>query len=120
MTNVPPKIRSDRAALPNGGKGRPKGAVNKTTKAAKEVIAIAADRLGGAERLLAWVQEDPKNESVFWSSIYPKLIPVQLANADGEPFKVEQVNNDAESFRRRLLQGIVAGTAAGGISATEH
>jgi len=26
-----------------------------------------------------WVQEDPENERVFWVSIYPKLLPVQLA-----------------------------------------
>jgi len=33
---------------PNMGKGRPKGALNRTTTSAKEAIAIAADKLGGA------------------------------------------------------------------------
>ena len=35
-----------------GGPGRPKGVPNKTTRLAKAVIAEAADRLGGADRLV--------------------------------------------------------------------
>lgn len=64
--------------LTNAGKGRPKGAVNKTTTQAKEAIALAAEGLGGTERLIAWAKEDPKNESVFWSSIYTKLVPLDV------------------------------------------
>jgi hypothetical protein len=60
-----------------GQGGRPKGAVNKTTVAAKEAIALAADQLGGTERLVAWAKEDPANERVFWGTIYPKLLPLQ-------------------------------------------
>ncbi|SDN51682.1 hypothetical protein [Polaromonas sp. JS666] len=70
-----------------GNPGKPKGAVSKTTKTAKEAIALAAEGLGGTERLIAWAQEDPLNERAFWSSIYPKLLPLQVANADGEDFK---------------------------------
>ena len=62
----------------NRGKGRPKGTPNKTTKLAKDAIALAAEGLGGAKRLQAWAREDPANEKVFWSNIYTKLIPVQL------------------------------------------
>lgn len=69
--------------LPNNGRGRPKGALNKTTLAAKEAIALAADRLGGAERLVEWVKEDNANERVFWGTIYPKLLPLQV-NGAGE------------------------------------
>ena len=58
---------------PNAGKGRPKGALNRHTTSAKEAIAIAADKLGGAERLVSWAQEDPANERAFWATIYPKL-----------------------------------------------
>lgn len=69
-----------------GNPGKPKGALSKTTKTAKEAIAIAADKLGGADRLVAWAQEDPLNERAFWSSIYPKLLPLQVhgAGPDGE------------------------------------
>lgn len=72
----------------NAGKGRPKGAVNKTTKAAKEAIAEAAEGLGGASRLIAWAREDEKNERVFWGTIYPKLIPVTLAGDEDNPLKL--------------------------------
>ena len=69
----------------NAGKGRPKGAVNKTTKAAKDAIAEAAEGLGGAARLIAWAREDERNERVFWGTIYPKLIPVTLAGDEDNP-----------------------------------
>lgn len=62
----------------NVGRGRPKGARNRTTLAAKEAIAAAAAGLGGVERLVAWAQEDPANERLFWGSIYPKLLPLNL------------------------------------------
>lgn len=61
-----------------GNPGKPKGAVNKTTLAAKDAISQAAEALGGAERLVAWVQENPQNERVFWGTIYPKLLPLQV------------------------------------------
>lgn len=65
------------------GPGRPPGALNKTTRAAKEAIELAAEGLGGAERLQAWAQEDPQNERVFWGTIYPKLLPL-TANLSGK------------------------------------
>jgi hypothetical protein len=77
-----PKIGANRG---NAGKGRPKGAQNKTTLIAKEAIASAADRLGGVDRLVEWAQEDDKNEHTFWGTIYPKLLPLQVdANLAGK------------------------------------
>jgi hypothetical protein len=61
--------------------GRVKGSLNKTTKTAKEAIALAAEGLGGADRLVAWAKEDPVNERAFWATIYPKLLPLQVAGA---------------------------------------
>lgn len=63
------------------GPGRPKGVLNKTTQTAKDTIAMAAEGLGGYDRLLAWAQEDPSNEKAFWATIYPKLLPLQV-NSD--------------------------------------
>lgn len=60
------------------GPGRPKGCKNKTTMVAKKAIALAAESLGGVERLAEWAKEDPKNETVFWSQIYTKLLPHQV------------------------------------------
>ena len=67
--------------LPGPGPGRPKGSMNKTTREAKDAIAEAAEALGGAKRLVEWVQEEPANERIFWGTIYPKLLPVQLKGA---------------------------------------
>jgi len=71
-----------------GNPGKPKGASNKTTKTAKEAIALAAEGLGGADRLIAWAKEDPLNERAFWSNIYPKLLPLQVTGEDGGAVQV--------------------------------
>lgn len=70
---------------PNQGKRGPA----KTTLAAKDAIARAADELGGADRLVAWAQEDPANERVFWGTIYPKLLPLQVTGEGGGALVVE-------------------------------
>lgn len=74
--------------LTRRGRGRPKGSVNKVGAAAKDVIAEAAEKLGGAKRLIAWVKEEPANERAFWSSIYPKLLPLQVTGENGGPVRV--------------------------------
>lgn len=66
-----------------GQGGRPQGAKNKTTVAAKEAIATAFDELGGVKRLIAWVKADPANERVFYGQVYPKLLPLQM-DSDGK------------------------------------
>jgi hypothetical protein len=65
--------------------GRTKGTPNKTTRVAKEAIALAAENLGGVDRLVAWTKEDPANERLFWGTVFPKLLPHQVegAGADG-------------------------------------
>jgi hypothetical protein len=70
------------------GPGRPKGSPNKTTAAAKDAIAQAAAELGGANRLVSWAKEDPKNEHAFWATIYPKLLPLQVSGEGGGPVSV--------------------------------
>jgi len=71
--------------------GRAKGSLNKTTRTVKEAIEMAADKLGGADRLVAWAQEDPLNERAFWSSIYPKLLPLQVQGDKDAPLAVHIV-----------------------------
>jgi len=64
--------------------GRPKGIPNKTTRIAKDAIALAAESLGGTQRLVDWAKESPDNEKAFWVTIYPKLLPLQVdANIEG-------------------------------------
>lgn len=83
-----PKLGPSRG---NAGKGRKKGSVNKMTAIAKDVIATAADRLGGVDRLVDWAKEDEKNEAAFWSSIYPKLLPLQVHGSGSEGQQVLQI-----------------------------
>jgi hypothetical protein len=64
---------------PNTTKPRAK----KLRVTARDAIALAAEGLGGAERLIAWAKEDPSNEKAFWGTIYLKLLPLQL-NGAGE------------------------------------
>jgi len=71
--------------------GRTKGTPNKMTQTAKEAIALAAEQLGGAERLVAWAQEEPQNERVFWGTIYPKLLPLQVTGEDGGPVQIAEI-----------------------------
>jgi hypothetical protein len=71
--------------------GRKKGALNKVTRTAKEAIALAAEELGGSDRLVEWVKEDPANERVFWGTIYPKLLPLQVTGEEGGPVQVERI-----------------------------
>ena len=73
--------------LTRKGAGRPKGSQNKVTKAAKEAIAEAAEKLGGVDRLVNWAKEDPLNERAFWSTIYPKLLPLQVAGDAENPLR---------------------------------
>lgn len=73
---------------PAAGMGRKKGSLNKTTRAAKEAIELAAESLGGSERLATWAKEDPANERVFWGTIYPKLLPLQVTGEGGGPVRI--------------------------------
>lgn len=74
-----------------GNPGKPKGAKNKTTASVKTAIELAAEGLGGADRLIAWAKEDPKNESSFWTSIYPKLLPLQVAGDPDQPLAFTEI-----------------------------
>lgn len=66
-------------------RGKPKGALNKTTTAAKTAIEAAAQKIGGVDRLVAWVREAPANERIFWGQIYPKLLPLQVSGDPEQP-----------------------------------
>lgn len=64
--------------------GRQKGALNKTTQDAKLAIEFVAEGLGGAQGMLEWAQEDPRNKTIFWSAIYPRILPKEIkAEIDG-------------------------------------
>lgn len=75
---------------PKGGSR--KGIPNKLTVSVKEAIEAAAQGLGGGTRLEAWAREAPENEKAFWTSIYPKLLPLQVTGKDGGPLQIAAAN----------------------------
>jgi len=52
-----------------------------TRVAVREALHLAADRLGGVDALVKWIRRDKENERIFWSAIYPRLLPLKV---DGE------------------------------------
>lgn len=77
--------------LTRRGRGRPKGSKNKVSAEAKQVIAQAAEGLGGTDRLLAWTKEAPENERAFWATIYPKLLPLTVSGDPDNPVGIAVV-----------------------------
>lgn len=82
------KTAENRIGKGKPGPGRPKGMVNKTTKAAKEAIAEVFDRMGGANNLLKWGKQ---NEKEFYTIIWPKIIPLQVGGDPDNPIVTEIV-----------------------------
>lgn len=68
--------------------GRVKGTPNKLSTGAKEVIAQVAENIGGVARMTKWVRESPENEKAFWTSIYTKLLPLQVGGDKDNPLSV--------------------------------
>jgi len=91
MTKIADEKPKNTGRFGKGNPGKPKGAVNHNTRAAKDVIAKTAEMLGGAERMLDWVKEDPANERVFWGTIYTKLLPLQVTGDKDAPLQVQIV-----------------------------
>jgi len=71
-------LKTDEIGNVKRGPGRPKGMENKSTRQAKEAIEYVFDSLGGAEALKTWVQSDPLNERVFYSQVWPKILPKEI------------------------------------------
>jgi hypothetical protein len=53
------------------------------TVSARQIIDDAFHGIGGTERLIAWINKSPKNESAWWNNIWPRIIPVS-ATVRGE------------------------------------
>jgi hypothetical protein len=68
----------------NAGKGRPKGAKNKTTAAVKNALTKAFDQLGGVPSLVKWGKE---NQTEFYK-LWAKLLPQEISGPDGEAIPI--------------------------------
>jgi hypothetical protein len=82
--------------------GRKAGVPNKRTVRVKEAIEEVAARLGGPDGLLKWVHESPENETIFWSSMYVRLLPVQLHGTGKDGELVLQIKR--EELAQKLIE----------------
>ena len=73
---------------PAAGKGRPKGAQNKMTRALKDMILQALDDAGRQQYLVEQARKNP----VAFMTLLGKVLPLQVASAEGGPIHVEVVN----------------------------
>lgn len=64
---------------PNAGKGRPKGSLNKTTKAFKEAVLKVYQDIGGDEHFAKWARDNPTE----FYKICARMIP-QEATVTGD------------------------------------
>lgn len=75
--DMEPKVGSDtkpKRPAPNGGRGRPRGAVNKTTASIKGAFVEAFEKMGGATALVIWGTENPTE----FYRLASKLIPTEV------------------------------------------
>lgn len=75
--------------------GRPKGAVNKTTKALKEAILAAAEEVGmdgnGAEGLTGYLKRVATEDVKAFSSLLGKVLPMQVTGEDGDAIRINVI-----------------------------
>ena len=78
---------------PAAGKGRPKGARNKMTRALKDMILQALDDAGGQQYL---VEQAHKNPTAFMT-LLGKVLPLQVASSEDGPLRITLVRYGCES-----------------------
>ena len=67
--------------------GRKPGSINKTTASVKAALLSVYGAIGGDAEFAEWAKA---NRTEFYK-LYAKLLPTEIKNADGEPFRVEMV-----------------------------
>lgn len=77
------KIGTNRKT-PNNGKGRPKGATNKTTKALKDMILGALNGAGGQDYLQRQAEENPAS----FLTLIGKVLPSEINNSGAIDIRV--------------------------------
>jgi hypothetical protein len=66
---------------PGPGPGRPKGLSNKLTRTSKANIEKVFENLGGADGMTKWAKSSEKNKTIFYSEIYPRILPMDVAHS---------------------------------------
>lgn len=71
----------------NRGKGRPKGAKNKTTALVKEALSAVYKDRGGNKALLAWADENPTEFYKLWG----RMLPQEVSGPEGGPIEFDGI-----------------------------
>lgn len=77
---------------PNAGKGRPKGALNKTTALLKDAILKAAQKAGekkGSEGIVSYLEAQADENPVAFMSLLGKVLPMQIAGDGENPLQIK-------------------------------
>ena len=94
----------DKRRPPAAGKGRPKGATNKTTRLLKDAILQAAEQAGGRAGIVGYLRRQAEKNPGPFLSLLGKVLPTQVTGEDGGPVQIEQVQRDADEFASRVLR----------------
>lgn len=85
QTKTKPKRKATGAAAKGAGPGRPKGSVNKTTAAIKDMVIQALSDAGGVEYLVGCAS-NPRTAAAFLGLV-GKVLPIQVTGEDGGAIK---------------------------------
>jgi len=77
--------------LTNAGKGRPKGAVNKTTALLKDAILQAAEQAGGKDGMMGYLKEQAEKNPGPFMALLGKVLPMQITGEDGGPVQITRI-----------------------------
>lgn len=72
---------------PAAGRGRPKGSVNKTTAAVKDMITQALDQAGGIDYLVTQASLNP----TAFLTLVGKVLPLQVTGASDDGAHVHRI-----------------------------
>jgi hypothetical protein len=75
----------------NEGKGRAKGVPNKTTKAVKEALQEAFDKLGGVTALATWAKNEPTEFYKLWAKMLPTEVKAKVETVGDTPIGKVQI-----------------------------
>jgi hypothetical protein len=82
MGDAPETLKRPRGHLFVKGRartgGRKPGVQNVTSRNVREMIIACANGLGGLQRLIEWCQESDINERLFWTQVWPRLLPIAI------------------------------------------
>lgn len=92
------QVQVSKRKPPAAGKGRKKGAVNKTTAVLKDAILLAATQTGldgaGTGGLVGYLRSLAQSEPKAFSSLLGRVLPLQITGEGGGPVVIKASSED--------------------------